>query len=164
MEKTKLLIFTVIALLLINFGTLGFLFISEPKGNSPLLGDGPDGGIKPREIIIEKLHFDANQQIEYDKLIQWHQGEIRTIEDNIREVKNQLYQILSEPEVNSKSKDSLINALALYQKQIENTHFKHFEDIKKMCHNEQLEYFNNLTEELGRLFSKGQRPPKHRHD
>ncbi len=162
MEKTKLLTFAVIALLLLNFGTLGFLFLSGPKGHPPPQGDGLDGGIKPREIIIEKLHFDTNQQKEYDKLIQWHQSEIRTIEDNIREAKDQLYQILSTPEVSSKTKDSLINTLALYQKQIETTHFKHFEDIKKMCRKEQLEDFNNLTEELGRLFSKGQKHhPKH---
>ena len=164
MEKTKLLTLAVITLLVLNLGTLGFLLLSGPKGHKPPSGQGPEGRPKPREIIIEKLHFDANQQKEFDKLIQWHQGEIRSIEDNIREAKNELYQILSASEVNLKTKDSLINALALDQKQIESTHFKHFEDIKKMCHKEQLEDFNNLTEELGRIFSKGQRPPRPRHE
>lgn len=164
MEKTKLLTLAVITLLVLNLGTLGFLLLSGPKGHRPSTGNGLDGRPNPREIIIDKLHFDADQQKEYDKLIQWHRGEIRSIEDNIREAKDALYQLLSSSEVNVKTKDSLINALALNQKQIEATHFKHFEDIKKLCHKEQLEDFNHLTEELGRLFSKGQRPPRPRHE
>jgi protein CpxP len=164
MEKTKLLTFAVITLLLLNLGTLGFLFFSGPKGNHPHPGQGQEGRPKPREIIIEKLHFDANQQKEYDKLIQWHQSEIRTIEDTIRAAKNELYSTLSASEVNKNEKDSLINALAIHQKQIETTHFKHFEDIKKLCHKDQLEDFDNLTDELSRIFSKGQRPPGPRHE
>lgn len=164
MEKTKLLTFAVITLLLLNLGTLGFLFLSGSNEHHPHRGEGTEGGPKPREIIIEKLHFDANQQKEYDKLIKWHQGEIRTIEDNIRAAKNELYSTLSASELNTKEKDSLTNALALHQKEIETTHFKHFEDIKKLCHKDQIEDFNKLTEELSRIFSRGQRPPGPRHE
>lgn len=160
MEKTKLLTIAVITLLVLNLATVGFLLFTGPKGNRPHAGQGPEGRPKPKEIIIEKLHFDANQQKEYDKLIQWHQGEIKTIEDHIKEAKDDLYQILSSSEINIKSKDSLINALSLHQKEIEITHFKHFEDIKKLCHEDQIEDFNNLTEELGKIFSKGRKPPR----
>ncbi len=162
MEKTKLLTFAVIALLVLNLGTLGFLFFSGPKGNHP--GQGREGMPKPRAIIIEKLHFDSNQQKEYDKLIQWHQGEIRKIEDNIRAAKNELYLLLNEEKVDEKAKITLIDDLSVYQKQIETTHFKHFEDIKKLCHQDQLEDFNKLTEELSRIFSRGQRRKGPRHE
>lgn len=160
MDKTKLLTITVIGLLLLNLGTLGFLFLSGPKGNrqSPR-----EGRPEPKEIIIEKLHFDAAQQKEYAKLIEWHKGEIRRIDGNIRESKNELYSQLSEAKVNVKTKDSLITLLNSEQKQIEETHFKHFEDIKKLCHPNQMEDFNNLTEELGRLFSP-KKPSRKRHD
>ena len=164
MEKTKLLTFAVITLLLLNLATLGFLFLSGPNGNRPHRDVGPEGGSKPRGIIIEKLHFDANQQKEYDKLIQWHQGEIRTIEANIRAAKNKLYSTLSDSTLNISAKDSLIHALALHQKEIETAHFKHFEDIKKLCYKDQVSDFNNLTEELSRIFSRGKRPPRPRHE
>lgn len=162
MEKTKLLTITIIGLLLLNFATLGFLFISGPKGHRPP-HDRPEGRPKPREIIIERLRFDANQQNEYDKIIKWHQGEIKRLDENIRDAKNELYAQLKNSQVDVKVKDSLIAAINANQKQIEATHFKHFEDIKKLCHKDQEEDFTMLTEELARIFSPN-KPPRPRHD
>lgn len=162
MEKTKLLTITVIGLLLLNFATLGFLFISGTKGHKPP-HDIPEGRHEPKEIIIERLHFDANQQKEYGQLIEWHRRKIRQLEDSIRVSKNELYMLLNNDIVDEKAKVTLINEIALFQKQIEATHFKHFEDIKKLCKPEQQVYFNELTEELGRLFSRN-KPPRPRHE
>ncbi|WP_293872105.1 hypothetical protein [Flavobacterium sp.] len=157
MEKTKLLTITVIGLLLINLGTLGFLFLNGSANHKPQHEDRP----APKEIIIEKLHFDANQQKEYDKIIHVHQAEIRKLDENIRSTKNELYAQLSQTEVSVKIKDSLINLLNSYQKQIEETHFNHFESIKKLCHKDQMDEFNDLTEDLGRIFSPKPLRPKH---
>jgi Spy/CpxP family protein refolding chaperone len=162
MEKTKLLTITVIGLLLLNFATLGFLFISGTKGHKPP-HDIPEGRHEPKEIIIERLHFDANQQKEYGQLIEWHRRKIRQLEDSIRVSKNELYMLLNDDKVDEKAKVTLINEIALFQKQIEATHFKHFEDIKKLCKPEQQVYFNELTEEFGRLFYRN-KPPRPRHE
>ena len=157
MEKTKLLTITVFGLLLLNLGTLSFLFFNSRKEHRPT-----HDRHNPKEIIIDKLHFDAAQQKEFGKLIQRHQGEIKKLDGNIREAKNELYKQLSKVEVNVKTKDSLIMLLNTYQKQIEETHFKHFEDIKKLCHQDQMESFNALTEELVRLFAPNKLPrPRH---
>lgn len=153
MNKTKLLFFSVITLLVLNIGTLGFLFLSRPKGHLTHLGIRPE----PKEIIIAKLHFDANQKKEYDKLIQLHRNTIDELDNNINYAKNRLYLQLLKTNINVKTKDSLMNVLVNYQKQIENTHFNHFQDIKKICKPNQLEDFYDLTEELSKIFSK-QRP------
>lgn len=154
MEKIKLLTVAVLALLLLNLGTLGFLFFNGSMGNHPY------GRPEPKDIIIQKLNFDAAQVTDYEKLIHWHRGEIRRIEDEIRKTKNELYLQLNKDTIASSTKDSLINVLADYQKQIESTHFKHFQDIKKMCRKEQLDDFTDLTEELSKIFSHPQRPPR----
>ncbi|HNP31736.1 MAG TPA: hypothetical protein PKN96_00430 [Flavobacterium sp.] len=156
MEKTKLLTIAVIGLLVINFGTLGFLLLG-PKGHRP----PHEGGPQPKEIITRKLHFDANQQKEYAKLIQWHHGQIEKLDGNIREAKNKLYSQLGNTETNIKAKDSLIAVINSNQKQIEETHFKHFEDIKKICHKDQMDDFNALTEELSRIFAPKPHGPGH---
>jgi protein CpxP len=156
MEKTKLLTIAVIGLLIINFGTLGFLFLNGKDHHPP-----HDGRPEPKEVIIDKLHFDANQQKEYAKLIQWHRGEITRLDDNIREAKTELYSQLSQAEINMKTKDSLIIVINSNQKQIEQTHFKHFEDIKKLCHKDQMDNFNALTQELSRIFAPKPHGPRH---
>lgn len=152
MDKTKLLSIAVIALLLLNFGILSFLFLS--KGNHP-------GNRKmPREIVIEKLHFDKNQILAYEKIIEIHQNTIRDLDKSIRETKNELYQLLNSDKIDSVQKDSLFLRLASYQKQIEATHFNHFLDIKKICKKEQLADYDDLTKELSSLFAP-KRKPKH---
>ena len=162
MEKTKLLTITVIGLLVLNLATLGFLFISGPKGHKPP-HDRTEGRQMPREIIINRLHFDVNQQKDYDKIIQWHRGEIKKLDSEIREAKIELYSQLKESQLDLKVKDSLIAVINTNQKQIEITHFKHFEEVKKLCNQDQLEDFNELTEELSKLFSPN-KPPRPRHD
>ncbi len=151
MNKTKVLGFAVIALLVLNFGILAFLFFSKNE-------DGPRGRKMPREIIIEKLHFDENQIVEYDKTIKIHQENIRNLDDSIRITKNELYQLLNSDTIDSVKKDSLFLKLADLQKQIETTHFNHFIEIKKLCKKEQLPDYKNLTEELSKLFSHPRRP------
>ena len=157
MERTKLLTITIIGLLLINLATLGFVFLNGPKpGGMP-----HEGRPLPKDIIIDKLHFDANQQKEYEKLIRWHRGKIDQLDDSIRQTKNSLYSGLTESDTNTKTKDSLIALLNSYQKQVEETHFKHFEDIKKLCKPEQQEDFKALTTELSRIFAPRPRRPRH---
>lgn len=151
MNKTKVLGFAVIALLVLNFGILAFLFFSKND-------NGPRGRKMPREIIIEKLHFDENQIVDYDRIIQVHQKKIRILDDSIRVSKNKLYQLLNSETIDTGLKDSLFLKLADYQKQIETTHFNHFIEIKKLCKKEQLSDYENLTEELSKLFSHPRRP------
>jgi DNA-binding XRE family transcriptional regulator len=157
MDKIKLLTFAVIALLLLNLGTLGFLIFARP----PHPMGGPGMRQQPKEIIIERLHFDEAQQQKYAQLIRWHRGTINEIEKEIYQAKNKLYLQLLKTNADTISRDSLINALGNYQKQIEATHFRHFQDIKNICRPDQMEDYNDLTAELSRIFSK---PPNPGHD
>ena len=162
MKKTKLLTITVIGLLLLNFAVLAFLFVSGPRGHKQPT-DRPEGRPNPREIIIERLHFDDNQQKGYDNIVQWHKGQIKKLDENLRSAKNELYTQLKQPQVDIKFKDSLIAVINTNQEQIEETHFNHFEDIKKLCHQDQLEDFYELTEDLSKIFAPN-KPTRPRHD
>ena len=155
MDKIKVLTVAVVALLLLNFGTLGFLLLAGPKH------DRRPPHREPKEIIIDQLQMDATQQTAYQKLINSHRGTIDRLDHQSRSTKNELYLQLTQKTVDIKAKDSLIARLANYQKEIEETHFKHFQDIKNLCTPEQMNRFDDLTEELSRIFG---RKPKPRHD
>jgi hypothetical protein len=70
-----------------------------------------------------------------------------------------LYSQLKLPVVNTIVKDSIINLFLANQKQIEQLHFKHFQDIKSICKTSQLQDFNVLTQELGKMFSNQNSKP-----
>jgi hypothetical protein len=147
MDKIKLLTYSVIALLLLNLATIGFV-VSKP---------GDRNRAEPTEIIIEKLNFDGSQQKKYKQLIYWHRKRINELDRKIWETKKELYSQLLKNEIGTKTNDSLIATLSGYQKQIEATHFQHFQDIKKLCRKDQLNSFDELTNELSNMFAN--RPP-----
>lgn len=157
MEKTKVLSFAVIGLVVLNLGILVFLFLNGKNHKPP-----HDRRPEPKQIIIDKLHFDAKQQQDYAKLITGHRAAITRLDDSIRKAKNELYLLLNEDTVDEKVKVALLDEIAVHQKQIEQTHFKHFQDIKKLCRKDQLDDFEALTEDLSRIFAP--KPPRKRHD
>lgn len=144
MNKVKLLTWLCLGLLLINLGLVWFIFSHKPNR---AMHDGP------KNKVIETLAFDANQIVAYEKLIDWHRSEIRRSEGNILELKNKLYATLSNDSAKNQ-KDSLILEIGKLQTTIENIHYKHFQDIKKLCKLNQLKAFENLTSEIALLFSK----------
>jgi protein CpxP len=153
MNKIKLLTFSVIGLLFLNIGIIGFLYFSRPTDRNDKFNS------KPREIISEKLHFDANQIKSYDQLIEIHKVKIDSLNSKSKELKFELYSQLKLTTINTIEKNRLINELINNQKEFENTYFQHFLDIKSLCKKDQIEAFNSLTDELGKMFSKGNQPP-----
>jgi periplasmic protein CpxP/Spy len=152
MNKTKVLIVSVVTLMLLNVGLMAFFVVMKPRLDA---GDGNG----PRKIIIEKLHFDAPQQEEYAVLIDEHRGQIERMEAQIRQTKESLYSQLNQSVVDERVKDSLIAVLVDCQKQIENAHFSHFQKIKLLCNTpEQKEDFKDLAKQLGKLFSGNKKP------
>jgi flagellar basal body-associated protein FliL len=158
MNKIKLLTVAVIGLFLLNLAIIGYLFIS----NGAKTSDQNNKHQRPNELVIKKLNFNTEQQEVYSQLIQKHRRDINDLELKIRQTKHDLYTTLAEQQVDEILKDSLINTLGNYQKAIEIVHFNHFLKIKKMCSKEQVIVFNELTDELSKLFSKRQRPPHRR--
>lgn len=144
MNKIKILKFAVVALFLINILTLGFIFTNNSKKSHAKK--------MPREIIIKKLNFDKNQVKAYDELIKKHKNSIDVLDSKIKEAKNNLYFELSVNENESKA-DSILISLNHLKSDIEQVHYNHFLDIKKLCKKEQLESYNELTKELAKLFA-----------
>jgi UDP-glucose 6-dehydrogenase len=144
MNKSKLNTIIVIGLLLSNIILVCFILFKKPP--HPMRP-------KPREIIIEKLGFDENQVAAYDVIIKEHQKNIRNKEEQIMNVKKQLYFLVGN-NIENNLKDSLITQLGNLQMDIENIHYSHFVEIKKICKPEQMERFNQLLDEIAILFSR----------
>lgn len=158
MEKTKFISILAIGLLLSNLVLVGFIVMNKPQQLLP----PPPQHEGPRNTIIERLHFDEKQVVEYDKMIEWHRTNIRETDQKIADLKKQLYSTLNSLD-NTNVKDSLIAAIAIAHQVVEHIHYKHFEDIKQLCNSdEQKAAFEELTKEIAALFAPHRPPHKQR--
>lgn len=154
MNKIKALTYSVIILVILNVSMIVFFFVIKPRE----FRNQRNG---PRKMIIEKLHFNEDQQIQLQASIENHIEKVISCEKQIQQTKQNLYAQLSQPKVDAKVKDSLINALGEIQKQIETSRFNHFKKIRKICNTpEQKEDFKELTVELSKMFAHKQMMPQ----
>ena len=152
MSKIKILTLLVVSLFLLNFGLILFFVVYNDNQKQK----------SPKEIIIEKLHFNKQQIVIYEAEINIHRSKIRLAENNIRNTKNKLYRLLNEQKNTSFKKDSLINLISKYQNQIEFINFDHYLVIKNICNEKQKQNFGTLTKDLARIFSKKRAAPDSR--
>ncbi|GAB3944846.1 hypothetical protein GCM10028805_12940 [Spirosoma harenae] len=159
MERTKLLTFAVIGLLLLNLLTIGFLVLKPdqsshygPPGTPPR----PDG---PVNIIIERLHFDQDQQKAYKELIDQHQSQMRELNEQMAQLHRDYYRLLASDKPDSAQANALSRQIADNQKAQAEVNFRHFEQIKALCHPDQQAAFKQLVGDLARLFGRHQHPP-----
>jgi protein CpxP len=143
MNKVTFLSVLIAVLLLSNIALV--IFMINQKSSLP-------NHLGPRNKIIEKLGFDDIQVKAYDKLIQWHRQEISKTEKEMMGLKNQLYSNLSAHNAVG-PKDSLIKKISEVQIKIENIHYRHFEDLSKLCKANQKKAFKDLTLQIATLFS-----------
>lgn len=143
MNKQKLLTIAVVFLVFLNVLQMTFIVI----GKSELLKNDET----PREIIIERLHFDKDQIARYDTLILENQKRIKFANRRIELLKWDLYKTLQAD--SSTTKDNLFKEILDIRARIERINYAHFESIKHLCRPEQKEAFNQLTNDLDRIFS-----------
>lgn len=155
MNKTKLLSIAVIGLLILNFGTLAFLFLRAPSHpNHPPMGEGP------KQLIIERLNFDTEQQKQYSLLVDEHRSKMRGLNKASREMHDELYSQLKNTIIDKANVDSIIQKISENQTALDNLNFDHFQKIKTICKTDQLDRYNALVEDLTQLFSPhGHGPP-----
>ena len=153
MSKNKTYSVLIISLLAINTLLVGFVVL-KPK--RPLGKENKS----PKEIIIKKLQFNEAQIIQYTSLVKQHRSAIKNKDAKIRDSKKNLYFLLANDSVIKTQQDSIITRLGVLQKDIEILHFKHFQDIKKICNPSQEEAFNRLAKNLATLFKPKDRNQK----
>jgi len=142
MTKAKLAGIFATGLLLSNL--LLIWYILRAPGHRP-----PEG---PKRIIIEKLHFDQQQENRYEALIATHRQQVRSKEDEMFMLKNELYATLTSATTDS-VKQALMAQIGKKQSELEGIHYQHFEDLRSICRPDQLAHFSKLTEEIAELFS-----------
>jgi hypothetical protein len=143
----------VIVLLVLNLiAVSAFWFLNGGNKNGGREDRGGQGqGAGPRNEIIDRLHFDAAQVIQYDSLIVKHRKLVGQKEKEIQGLRTSLFMGVSDG-IDSKLKDSWVRQIGVLHADIQQIHFAHFLDIQKICKPEQLADFERLTKDLSKMF------------
>ena len=119
---------------------ISIMFVGKPKDQGP------------RDFIIESLHFDDRQVVEFDKIIHFHRNKARVTVDRKDALKRELFNTLSENK--QKNTDSLIDLIGQVEMKIEKLNYAHFQDLKSICKNDQLNDFKELSRSFPYLFEQ----------
>ena len=144
MNNKKLIVAIMLVLLASNI-TMFILLMKEH-----------DRGHGPKSIIVEKLHFDDEQIIRYDSLIQQHRKAVNINEAIMCNLHCRLFEQLKYQQDSAKI-DSIITIIAQQQAKAEHINYAHFLEIKALCNPGQQKEFDELTKEIVRLFYPGKR-------
>lgn len=151
MNKNTFFIVVIVGLLISN----GFLlFFMTQKG--------PHRGPKhsPKEIVSKRLNFDEKQIADYEVLIKEHSRSAAELMSQVQGARETLYGQISETN-NADVINKRLEPIAVNLTELEKLNFSHFQDIKALCKPDQLERFEELTNDLAKIFGK-RKPPARR--
>lgn len=145
-NKLKVLYFVIVALLLINTGTLVFMFMHG----------GPPADNGPRAVsewLTEQLHFNPQQQEQYRNLQEEHRKNMEPIHERDRNLHDRFFQLLQGAEADSATINQLADSIAENRKQTDLTTFYDFQKIRAICNPEQQKKFDQIIGEALRMMA-----------
>lgn len=138
MKKESALKAAVVALLVLNLGTLGFLF-SRHKHGRPMPFD---------KQIIETLKLDDTQQNTFKTLKNAHHEQMLASDRAYSDALKNYFGLLNRETVPPAVQDSLLRVLTSIQKDRAVATYAHFSDLKALCTPEQKKRFETLLPEV----------------
>ena len=147
-----------ITLLAINTALI-FLLVRVSKPMMPPSERKPEG-----HRIIEVLRFDDNQAEAFDKLMHHHHLEMRSLTRDQSAVLKEYFDQLHSKNRDSPSQEKFDRFNAIEAEKLRLT-YQHFLDIRAICTDEQLEYYELALDDLLRVVTEGghRPPPPHGH-
>lgn len=155
-KREKILMFIILFLVLVNSATLILMWMNRP----PFLPHHGRPGGPPDKIIIERLKLDEEQIKQFEVIKKEHQGQMREINEQSKELHQKYFELLENENVNDSIADRYEKQLASLSEQREEYTFIHFKKLKAICKPDQINLFNDFVGELGEILA-GPPPPKH---
>ncbi len=156
-QKRYLIIFIVV-LTLLNLGTLLLLWMGRPSHNQGIRESNRKIKEEARleHLLNAELGFDETQTGRYLEMRQEHRRQTHRLNEEIRQIKKQMFDEVLQEKPRQKLSDSLLTLAQEKQAQIEQLTFQHFLDLKKLCKPEQQKKLKLLMHEV---FRKNPPPP-----
>lgn len=130
----------VIVLVILNVALLATIWLKTAHPDNP----APRGDA--RNYLIKSLALDEAQVKTFDSLRTGHFNRIRMYKDEMRQLKDQLFDQLSQPR--SASVDTLAQQIGVCQSKIDVETFNHFLALRMQLHPQQISLFNSVIQDV----------------
>src|SRR5256885_2285422 len=123
MDNSRFLKIVIIILLLVNIGTLSFMWLHKPHDMPP-----PHGRGGPAGFLTHELNLTQEQQGQYEKMRDEHHRMVEDLRDKGRELHHRFFELLNSAETSLVRQ--LADSIASNQKQIDLVTFSHFQKVR----------------------------------
>ena len=150
MENLKFYKLAIALLLLLNIGTLTFLWTHRPPG----------GGGGPFMFLVKETNMDDAQKDAYQQLRTAHHTQMTVFRSQNSLLRGKLFELLATRDANTPEVQQMIDSIASNRKQEEIATFEHFRKVRALCRPEQQAKFDAVIgEAVQSLGPPG--PPRH---
>ena len=133
MEKLRFYKIAIAVLLLLNVGTLGFLWYHRPP---------PPGQGGPFQFLVKATEMDAGQKETYSRLRDKHRDKMMEIRRQNGEIRDKLYGLLSADTSKNAEIAFLTDSIATLRREEEQLTFEHFRAVRALCRPDQQAKFD----------------------
>ena len=148
-KQKRIFLVVITILVLLNLTTIILLWVGKPKRNLDR-SELPKNRTGRIEQLLEKeLNFNAQQIEQYLQLREKHHENLVGLNQEIRKIKKEMFDLILNDDYNQTLRDSLLNLSLEKQRKIEELTFEHFLDLKEICSEEQEK---ELTKIMHRIF------------
>lgn len=156
MKKDMFYRAVIIILLLLNLGTLGFMWMNgrEHTGEHGHHPPRPDG------IIITRLGLNEHQQEQFFTFRDEHHGQMVEIQQESSKLHKELFALLQQANADTVLKDSLLARIQILNLRKEEVTFHHFQQLRSILNPGQLDKFDDLVEDISQQIMGPHRGPK----
>ena len=128
----------IIILILLNLGTLTFLWISRPRP-----GQAAHRG-RSEEFLIRELALTPKQQDEFGKLRDMHSEKLRMLQEQDRKLHDRFFDALFLPATDTLALDIISDSISDIRKQMELLTFEHFSQLRQVLTERQKVRFHQV--------------------
>ncbi|MBC8754522.1 Spy/CpxP family protein refolding chaperone [Kordia sp. YSTF-M3] len=112
-----------------------------------IFGDKHPPDRNPGQFIAKELNFDEAQMNDFRNMNRAHHEAMREISREIKELKDALFNELSETGVNETEVNDIARRIGEKERQKDLKTFYHFKEVQKICNDEQRLRFNSIIQD-----------------
>jgi Spy/CpxP family protein refolding chaperone len=138
MQTTQFYKVVIIILVLLNLGTLTFLWFGKPRA-----GNIPDRG-QSAEFLIRELTLTPSQQDNFGKLREEHRLKLTNLQEQDRILHDRFFEAVFLPGHDTLAMSILADSIASVRKQMEILTFEHFRQLRQLLSEDQKMKFHQV--------------------